>query len=46
LPHHERFSMVVAFEGEKGNRHAHILAHIPQPRKKCKRSSGPTAPTA
>jgi hypothetical protein len=28
--------MVVAFEGEKrlGNRHAHILVHVPQPRKK------------
>jgi hypothetical protein len=36
LPHRERFSTVVAFEGEKrlGNRHAHILVHIPQPRKK------------
>jgi hypothetical protein len=36
LPDRDRFSMLVAFEGEKrlGTRHAHILVHIPQPRKK------------
>src|SRR6516162_640138 len=36
LPNRDRFSMAVAFEGEKrlGTRHAHILVHIPQPRKK------------
>lgn len=36
LPDGDRFSMLVAFEGEKGlgTRHAHILVRIPQPRKK------------
>jgi len=31
LPHEQQFSLVVAFEGQikNGDRHAHILAHIP-----------------
>lgn len=35
LPDHLRFSMAVAFEGERGcgTRHAHILAYIPAPTK-------------
>jgi hypothetical protein len=37
LPDHARFRTVVSFEGESkyGNRHAHILAYIPIPRKNC-----------
>jgi hypothetical protein len=35
LPDHSRFTMAVAFEGERscGTRHAHILAYIPTPTK-------------
>jgi hypothetical protein len=35
LPDHLRFSMVVAFEGERGcgTRHAHVLAYVPAPTK-------------
>ena len=37
LPDEARFYMLVVFEGEKrlGNRHAHILVHVPHPRKGC-----------
>ena len=37
LPHRDRFTMAVAFEGERtlGTRHAHILVHIPRPLKHC-----------
>ena len=36
LPDEARFSMAVAFEGDakRGDRHAHILAHIPRPSKR------------
>lgn len=32
----DRYSMLVGFEGEraKGNRHAHILVHVPKPTKR------------
>jgi len=35
LPDHLRFSMAVAFEGERGcgTRHAHVLAYVPAPTK-------------
>ena len=35
LRHQERYTFVVAFEGERrcGNRHAHVLAYVPQPTK-------------
>lgn len=37
LPDEARFYMLVVLEGEKrlGNRHAHILVHVPHPRKGC-----------
>jgi hypothetical protein len=36
LPDEARFSLAVAFEGQRicGTRHAHILAHVPPPMKK------------
>ena len=39
LPFNERVSMLVGFEGQRefGTRHAHVLVHIPSPRKKCTR---------
>jgi len=37
LPDESRFSMVVGFEGDTkcGTRHAHILAYIPSPTRRC-----------
>ncbi len=37
LPRSERFSLLVAFEGERrdGERHAHMLAYLPKLRKRC-----------
>jgi hypothetical protein len=36
LPHQKRYSLAVAFEGERdcGSRHAHVLAYVPIPTKK------------
>jgi hypothetical protein len=36
LPANARFTMAIAFEGERdvGTRHAHILAYVPQPTKR------------
>jgi hypothetical protein len=38
LPHQERYTLAVRFEGERscGNRHTHVLAYVPQPTKPAK----------